>query len=197
MWTAGKAAFGRRVAKIPMTKDEIKTAVFRKYQKDEIKAIKALSTAGSEAGRIFCHLQLTRDLIGAVMRELVDDRRAQTTFCSIVCATRYKFFCEGGSGGCLQPTVCLMCKEGPGTGSIDSFDHMLACIGLGAFPENAEFVLDYLRELSIRASKGNPGYTSRFWGDPEILLDTFSDSSLQTLSFERDTNSDLYIPVSG
>ena len=92
VWSVGKAALGQRVVKIPMTKAEMKTAVFQKYQQDEIAAIGALRGAGSEAGRIFCHLRLTRDVVRAVLDELVEARKAQATFCSIVCATRYNFF---------------------------------------------------------------------------------------------------------
>ena len=112
---------------------------------------------------------MTRSLAKAVLQELSHTRALQTTFCSIVCATRFKFFCKGA----LLPTICQYCGER------DSLDHLLKCVNMGEPPlhDEDDLVL-YLAELSRRAYNVNPGYpVPLLQGDGvEISLQFWSDS---------------------
>ena len=69
-----------------------------------MRVVRLLADLGSEACRIFGALRLNRERIKEVLKILKDERSAQATFGSIVCATRFKFF-TAEAPGILLPTV--------------------------------------------------------------------------------------------
>ena len=140
--------------------------------------MRALGELGSEAGRIFGLLGLGRPLVRRTLDSLKDSRVDQVTVCSIICATRFKFY-DRGTPNTLRPTSCPVCNRN----RIDSFDHLVECTGLRNIPRNAEFIPDYLRELAQRARRSNPGYPLKYTPDEELFLVQYSDSSLEEISF--------------
>ena len=112
----------------------------------------------------------------AVLKELSDNRALQTTFCSIICATRFKFFHKGA----LYPTVCQYC------GGRDSLDHLLGCVNIGDAPlgDEDDLVL-YVAELSKRAYNVNPGYPVPLLQGEGMEIDLLLGSDSDTAS-ERD-----------
>ena len=97
---------------------------------------------------------------------LRDDRKEQATLCSILCATRFKFFSKKKE---LQSTICGRC------GQVDSFEHLLRCVGQGPIPEDDKALPAFLAEMAIRACDGNPNLPNPITGDGEIDLDLGSD----------------------
>ena len=172
----------RPLAAIPMTKDEIKELILEKFCSDEIGTIEALKQAGSMAGGIFSRLQLDRTTIKLVLKELQASRQTQSTFCSILCATRFKYYEEKE----CRETLC----QRPGCGKVDSFDHLLECTKLGSIPTDTDELIEFLVELSKKARYGNPGLPVPH-RPLEIFLDAVSESETSTssdnthLSFER------------
>ena len=91
-------------AAIPRTQAEVKEMVQGKVFREETRAIAILRERGSGAGDIFGKFYLNRGLIKAVLTELSEERRWQTTFCSSVCGTLFKHF----EDGVLLLTVCRL-----------------------------------------------------------------------------------------
>ena len=140
-----------RQSRLPLTTAEVKERVMQRYERDEQQVLRLLATEGqSVSGGIFLKLNLTRTVIRGVMEALKDSRAIQSTFSSIVCATRFKYFFED----VLLPTECQYC------GGVDSLEHLIECVSIGAVPESCEEVVlvEYLAELARRAQNVNPKY---------------------------------------
>ena len=168
---------GRRVARMPLAKSEVKTNVFSRFHQDGTEAARMLDMRGSEACRVCRKLGLNRMTIRSVMSELSEDRRKQVTINSIICATRLKYF-GAADPGSLRPTQCQMCNNR----KIDTFGHLTECTGLRNIPQNKEFLIDYLVALAGGALKSNPGLPKEFLEDPGLNLIDYSDASLGEIS---------------
>ena len=174
----GFGALGNRICKLPLTAGEVETQISKKHFSDELEVIKTMGELGSEACRIIDKLGVNRTIIKTAMDELRPNRMAQATVCSILRATRYKFF-DRAAPGALHSTHCCVCNDG----KVDSFEHMLECVGLRNIPKHEEFLGDFLKELAVRASAGNPGYPEKYIASEELCLERYSDSSVDELSF--------------
>ena len=83
------------IRRIPLTHDEIKARVFCQHEKDEAGAIKSLTASASVSGAIFSHFRLDRTIIKEALSRYGHSRALQSTLCSIICATRFKYFEKG------------------------------------------------------------------------------------------------------
>ena len=101
------------------------------------------------AGEVFRTLQLDRAVIKLVLMELRENRRAQTAFCAIACATRFKFF----EHGFLRGTICPK----PGCNERDALQHLLMFANLGPVPTEANALVEYLVVLAEMVCPANPG----------------------------------------
>ena len=138
-----------RTPRIPLTPLEVKKAIKTRYAIDEAKAVKMLQGQNSAAAEVIIHLGLTRDIIRQAPAKIENNRAQQVVLCSILCATRFKYYKAGG----LLKTTCLKC------GSEDGYTHLVRCAGtveptLSLDPES---IIDFLVELSKRALQINPG----------------------------------------
>ena len=174
---ARKVAKGR-LARLPLTKSETKKRVLTRHHEDETEAVRMLAARGSEACRILTKLHLDRPTIKLAHEKLREHRSVQVTLSSIICATRFKY-ADKQLAGVLRPTLCQICKRD----QIDTFEHMMECIGLREIPEDQEFITDYLELMAKRALTKNPGIPAGFDPDPELCLVDYSDSSLEEISF--------------
>ena len=175
----GRNMFGGKMAWLPLTKKEVKKGALNRYEEDEAKAVQMLGSLGSEACRIHKVLGLDREIICAVLKDLTGNRSAQVTLCSIIFATRFKFYDKKVSG-VLYPTVCRSYERG----CIETFEHLRDCLGLRYIPKHAEFPRDYLMELAVRANISNPGLPARYVEPEEICRVQYSDSSLEEISLQ-------------
>ena len=94
---------------------------------------------------VFQTLRLDRTVIREALKLHRHSRIAQVTLCSILCATRFKFFSKEG----LCPTVCGLC------GQTDSFQHLLRCTQMGKIPTAPDALAAYLAEMAVRACAAN------------------------------------------
>ena len=151
------AKWGERLARIPLTQEEVKARIKMQFESDERRAITSLRVCGSISSGIFLRLGLTRKIIKEALKRLSYSRPLQVTLCSIICGTRFKFH----DNGVLRPTVC----QKAGCGMIDSFEHLLDCTGL-RLPDPAdnpsedeeEILYSFLEELAFHAYNVNPGF---------------------------------------
>ena len=146
----GLTSWRRCLARLPWTKDEVKTHLKRRLRLDELKFIALLEQLDSVSSSICRHLSLNRDTIKQVLKSFRYQRDYQTTFCNIVCATRFKSHDENGS---LLPTLCPLCRVSP-----DSLGHLLSCTNLEITPRSGDDQIEFLRTLVMRSCKGNPGF---------------------------------------
>ena len=108
-------------------------------------------------------------------------RALQSTFRSIVCATRFKYFEKGG----LLPAQCQYC------GCKDRYKHLVECVNIGKHPGEPEELVEYLVELTSRAYNVNPNLPApqrRGEGEEEelMLLEEDADAEDEILGFEDD-----------
>ena len=113
----------------------------------------ALEQIGSKSCAIFRSLSLSRDHIRRAIKMFKGKRRCQVVLSSIICATRFKAFAEGGG---LLEVRCLKCGE------VDSFDHLLKCTGVHKLPTGGteQEVLGFLVALTREAVKYAPVWPS-------------------------------------
>ena len=134
------------------------------------------------SGGVFQELSLDRSLIAAVLEGLKHSRALLSTFCSIICATRFKYF----EHGTLLPVICRYC------GQIDSYRHLVSCVNIGPHPDGRDQLVEYLVELSKRAYNVNPNLPVPLRegeaGEIEMVdSDAVSEEDLHELWFEDDT----------
>ena len=175
---AVRAAAKGRLVRLPLTKKEVKKRILDKFHKDETAAIQMLSSQGSEACRIMIKLHLDRPTIRLTHAELSENRPAQVTLSSVICATRFKYV-DNVKTKVLHPTLCQVCRRN----RIDNFEHLTECVGLREIPAVQDFVVDYLVMLAKRAITPNPGIPIKYIADSELCLVDYSDSSLEEISF--------------
>ena len=179
-------------SRIPLTTKEIQARVVTRFERDEGRVLKLLAEgARSVSCGIYERLGLTRAIIRDVLEVLRDSRILQSTFCSIICATRFKYFYKG----VILPTICQYC------GQVDSLSHLIACVNIGDVPRGDEDELrDYLVELSRRANNVNPNYpVPQVPGDGvEICLVQHSDSEdegMEECDPQLDFEDDSVLPI--
>ena len=158
----GMAELFARLPRVPLTHQEVKEQMKIRYEKDELQAIRPMGQEGSAAGRIFCDLGLTRNIIALALEGLADSRALQVTLCSILWATRFKTLVDGR----LHNTVCRKC------GGVDGFQHFLNCANLEIPPRtlNPEPTIAFLIIMARKASEINPGVPEPFFEPTEIVL---------------------------
>ena len=152
---------GERIARLPLTQEEIKTRIKTVFEQDEMRAIERLRDLGSTSCGIYLRLGLTRRTIKETLKRLPYCRPLQVTLCSIICATRFKFY----ENGRLLSTVCQR-KE---SGMVDNFDHLIDCTGLRLQnfqsghkeEEDEELHYQFLEELAFLAYNVNPGFPKK------------------------------------
>ena len=134
---------------IPLTADELKNEIKIRYETDELKAVQMLKGEASKASAIVLELGLTRDIVRQALARLEHDRAKQVVLCSILCATRFKYY----EGGDLLNTSCAKC------GKEDNFKHLLKCADLTAPAprKNPEETINFLVELASRAQQIHNG----------------------------------------
>ena len=180
----GEEENGRQTShhcRIPLTLEEVKKRAYQRFEKDEAKVLRLLDDYQSVSSGIFRRLEVDRELVQQVLAELSYSRALQATFCSIICATRFKY-CHKGR---LLPTVCQYC------GSVDSLEHLMACVRIGPMPphdsseEGIENRVRFLVELAVRAHNVNPGYpvpcNMEDVGEVELFPQTESEESAEEL----------------
>ena len=145
-----KTRYQNRVARLPWNPEETKSHLKARYRKDELKFVGLLQQTGSIASGIALKLGVNRDIIKQILNTLRYFRRAQVTFCDILCATRFKMWDETGN---LLDVECPKCKER------DSFEHLLSCAGrdLGEPPTDPAKLITFCRQLTLKAMGGTPG----------------------------------------
>ena len=139
----------QRMARIPLTAEEIREAMRIRYETDELIGIGLLSNRGSWSAKGYIRLGLTRHIIREALSGLEGSRVLQTTLCGIICGTRFKYF----EAGALLPTTCMRC------GRIDGLEHLMGCVGLWP-PEPSRDeapMVEFLMELARRASRVHNG----------------------------------------
>ena len=107
----------RRIPRIPRTEEDVENAIIIRYQKNEIGAFSMMRGRLSQATTIVMELGLTRDIHRQAPSCLEDRRVLQVVPCTIVCATRFKYY----EAGDLLTTSCARCGEE------DSFHHLVKC----------------------------------------------------------------------
>ena len=141
---------GERMARLPWTKEEVKTLLKQDYVDDERQVIDMLKRTGSTACCIYSELRLNRSVIKTSLKELKDNRLYQVALAGILCATRFKYF----EGSCRFPVRCQIsssCQEE------DSFPHLLKCIGLSIPKGGDSELVTFLTGLAKQATIKNPG----------------------------------------
>ena len=142
-----------RMARIPLTNEEVQELVRIRYESDELAAIRMLRECQSVSSGIYLRLGLTRVVISETLKELAECEKARETqvvLCGIICATRFKFYEEGD----LLATECKKCGEE------DSFDHLLGCAQMPPVPipgDDMEPTVQFLVELAKKARGINAG----------------------------------------
>ena len=81
-----------RLARIPLTTEEIKEAIRVRYESDELAGIGMLGIRGSRSARGYLRLGLTRHTNREALAGMERPRILQTTLCGIACGTRFKYF---------------------------------------------------------------------------------------------------------
>ena len=115
--------------------------IFRGCHEDEARAIGFLRKSGSEARRIFRLLRLSREIAERALAEMSGGRSAHVALCSVLCATRYKFFGTAAQGF-FRPSLCFLCAND----RMGTFDHMVELVGMRSVPKHDEFFAGYLVE---------------------------------------------------
>ena len=86
-----------RIARVPLTKDEVQEAIKVRYEKDELWVIRAMGQRSTRSAEIvFAQLGLTRDVIRQALEELAAIRAHQVALCNVLCATRFKLYSAEG-----------------------------------------------------------------------------------------------------
>ena len=116
------------------------------YVADEARVIPLLHSVESVSGCLFRRLSITRSAVAAVLGQLRYSRAIQATFCSKVCASRFKLFEQG----LLELTICQF------RGQIGSLDYLISCVNISKPPKNSDQLALYLVELATRANNVNP-----------------------------------------
>ena len=106
-----------RMPRVPLMSDEIGELIRIGYEADELCAMRMMGERGSVSCGLYTRMGLTRDVVREAFAELSDCRARQVVLASIICATRFKYFEDGGP----LRTTCGKCGEE------DGFDHLLAC----------------------------------------------------------------------
>ena len=145
---AARDKWKNRLARIPLTTDEFKKHMKRKYLTSERAAIGLLAAQESMASTIFCQLRLSRASVKEVLRRLQGSRKQQVVFAGICCATRFKYY---GKNGKLLPVACAR-----GCGSEETLDHILECnhLSIPKDEDDTETWLTFLKRLARKASAG-------------------------------------------
>ena len=158
----------RGLSRVPWTKEEVHESVDGRYELDEAEAVRWMGEEESSSCSISQELKLDRSIIREALKHLRHSRIAQVTLCSILCATRFKFFSNEG----LRPTVCGMC------GQTDSYRHLVRCTEMGQAPTDPEALATYLAAMAERACVANPNLPVPVPvdGDQEIDLEMFPES---------------------
>ena len=89
------------------------------------RVIQLLDECSSVSSGITKKLRIDRSVARELPRILSHTRALQVSFCSIICATRFKFF----SRGALLPAVYQRCVE------VDNLSRILGCTQMGEAPE--------------------------------------------------------------
>ena len=118
----------------------------KKYEADEARVVGWMSGESSRSCEVFQGLRVDRSIIREALKRLRHSRIQQATLCSILCATRFKFFSPEG----LHPKMCGRCSQ------TDSFQNVIQCTGMGTAPTDPDALAGYLAELADRACVGNP-----------------------------------------
>ena len=118
----GLKPLGPRIPHTPITVDELKNAIKVRREIDELHAIKMLRREDSQASEISLELGLTREIIRQALSQRERDRAKQVVLCSILRATRFKFY----ESGDVLKTSCAKCGEE------DNFRHLLQRVALPA-----------------------------------------------------------------
>ena len=174
----------RYLNRIPLTIEEIRTRLDARFEQDELRVLRQLGDHASVSGGVFGALGINRTVVREVLEALSHSRALQATFCSVICATRFKYFRQGA----LLPTVCHYC------GGMDSLAHLQRCVNIGDMPlgTDDESKIHYLVELTKRACNVNPGLPEPFVPDEEVDLtfpqqsDSEGDGDPLELAFEDD-----------
>ena len=80
------------ISHLPLTTEEVKTRVLGGFGIDEVRALVLLRGCSPVSRTYFGILGVTRSLAKSVLKERSRSRALQTTFCSMICATRLKCF---------------------------------------------------------------------------------------------------------
>ena len=84
--------WGRRISRLPWTKEETKAHIKRKYLIDEMEVLSILAGEGSLACRVHAELNLTRALTKGTLPSLAGNRKHQMIFASVACGTFFKYY---------------------------------------------------------------------------------------------------------
>ena len=138
-----------RFPRIPLTKEEVKDIIKTRYEIDEWATVRMLKQRSSKSAAVMVQLGLTRDVIRQALQQLEGSRPLQVTLCTIICATRFKYFEKNK----IFPTTCKKC------GAEDSFDHLVLCAGLSRPAPSlvVEHIVAFLVDLARAAHQINPG----------------------------------------
>ena len=156
----------KRLPRIPLTGEEVKSRLQLKYELDEKKAIRMLADIGSVSCGIYSSWNLNREVISRALKLLCFSRKCQTMLSSVICATRFKFLEEGRriptrcrNPNCIQP------------GCFDDIRHLLLCHDLKLPQEGDEEMIEFLTLLATKTTVGNPGIPTPAAMHYELELD--------------------------
>ena len=87
--------WGARIAMIPRTHKEVKMQLRERWEEGEQRAVLRLVELGFMACAIYLQFVLNQEIILEALLRLHCSRVPQNALCSIIYATRYKYFEEG------------------------------------------------------------------------------------------------------
>ena len=138
---------------IPLTMEEVTTAVMKQYERDELQALQLLESLNSESAEIITKLSLTREAIKLALMVLKDNHKAQINLMNIICGTRFKYHFHG----VLVPTRCPNKYHGRKCNETDSLEHLLRCYGLQKIDREGPMIVEFLTIMATRTITEEPG----------------------------------------
>ena len=145
---------------IPVGKDELKEVLKKQQKEDEANVLRTLTTVDSESAEIITRLELTREIVGAVLAALQSDHAAQVNLLSVLGGTRFKYAIHG----VLVPTKCPNRRYGRRCDREDSYLHLLQCYSLSTEERPGVAAIDFLIKLARRTKTRQPGVPTPMYG---------------------------------
>ena len=108
--------------RVPLTTNELKEALLKRENRDELEALHRLADKGSTSAQIIRSLGLTRVLVHEAFVVLRGKRKLQVNLARILGAARYKVLTQGRVYHVKCPKT--YCYER------DSFQHMVQCYNI-------------------------------------------------------------------